>query len=124
MLQSHLTLPKILSRMYFSLKNIFFMDMCIADIQFPLGKMKLFYICLSLHGQNEALAEVPHGPQEESLCFKGCMHLCHGQDRGGVLQHSAFSATQTGLEAHNASHFFRYNSCGHSSPTVPASLRE
>uniref|UniRef100_A0A8C8GUZ2 Uncharacterized protein n=1 Tax=Oncorhynchus tshawytscha TaxID=74940 RepID=A0A8C8GUZ2_ONCTS len=55
-------------------------------------------------------ASFPHGPQEESLCFKGCVHLCHGQDRGGVLEPSAFSATQTGLEAQNASHFSRYNS--------------
>uniref|UniRef100_A0AAY5L7X1 Testis expressed 43 n=1 Tax=Esox lucius TaxID=8010 RepID=A0AAY5L7X1_ESOLU len=60
--------------------------------------------------KNAALAGVPHEPQEESLYFEGRERLCHEQDRGGILELSAFSATQTGLEAQNASHFSRYNS--------------
>ncbi|XP_059192320.1 testis-expressed protein 43-like [Centropristis striata] len=62
--------------------------------------------------KNAALAEIPVVPLEESLCFCARERLCHNQNsshRSSITSSSAPLA-QTGLTAHNSSHFSRYNS--------------
>ncbi|KAJ8401642.1 hypothetical protein AAFF_G00379590 [Aldrovandia affinis] len=61
--------------------------------------------------KNASLAQIPHGPHEESLCLEQRERLCHGQNRTGPLDStSACSVPQTCLPSPIASHLSRYNS--------------
>ncbi|XP_036381904.1 testis-expressed protein 43-like [Megalops cyprinoides] len=60
--------------------------------------------------KNAALAQIPHGPQEESLCWEGRERMCHGQARTGPLDSTVQSPPQPTLPPPNASHLSRYNS--------------
>uniref|UniRef100_A0A3P8U4H0 Uncharacterized protein n=1 Tax=Amphiprion percula TaxID=161767 RepID=A0A3P8U4H0_AMPPE len=59
-----------------------------------------------------ALAGIPTVPLEESLCFCGREHLCHGQNSNNRSSSSSSSSSsaplsQTLLTAHHSSHLSR-----------------